>query len=232
MHSCVCVSFLCGNVGLRGCTADLVVMEEAAHLKPALFENVVVPLMTVEHTGMIAITSPGDEQNYVSVILELKKPDGRPLFKIIRIGMMCNMCLNAGMEKCGHELKRMPAWKSENRHDLVRSVLGKNKEAMKREAEGLIVSNRVYLFGKRDMIAWSERVPYLFHYDVQIIEIGIDPSGGGSMSDYSIVSKCIEDGEDVVCTHTHTLTYTLQRCEHVANPPNEVSRSSLQHVVS
>lgn len=184
----------------------MIILEEAAHLKAALFQNVIVPLLTVDHTALLAITSPGDEQNYVSVIQDLVDAQGRPLFKNIRIGMMCKKCLEAGKEKCGHELKRLPAWKSEARHDLVRAIFGQNQEAMKREAEGLIVSSRVYLLGKKNIDAFVARAPHQFQFDVQLIEIGIDPSGGGSQSDYSIVSKCVENGKHVVRNHRHANT--------------------------
>jgi hypothetical protein len=190
-----CVAHLSG---LRGCTADVIILEEAAHLKPQLFQNVIVPLLTVDHTALLAITSPGDESNYVSVIQDLVDAQGKPLFKNIRIGMMCKLCVDAGKEKCGHELKRLPAWKSEGRHDLVRAIFGQNQEAMKREAEGLIVSSFVRLLGKKNIDALEARPPHQFRFDVQLVEIGIDPSGGGSQSDYSIVSKCIEDGKQIV----------------------------------
>jgi len=192
---------VCFFLGLRGCTADVIILEEAAHLKPQLFHNVIVPLLTVEHTSMLAITSPGDEQNYISVIQDLKNADGDELFLNVKIGMMCDKCVQESKEKCVHQLKRLPNWKSESRHDLVRAVFGKNQEAMKREAEGMVVSNRVYLFGKKDVDAFEKREAYQFKYDVQLIEIGIDPSGGGSNSDYTIVSKCVENGKDIVSFH-------------------------------
>ncbi len=104
-------------------------------MKPALFHNVIVPLLTVEHTAMLAITSPGDEQNYISVIQDLKNADGDPLFYNIKIGMMCEKCLEAGKEKCPHQLKRLPNWKSESRHDLVRAVFGQNQEAQQTQQQ-------------------------------------------------------------------------------------------------
>jgi len=202
----------------------VIILEEAAHLKPQLFHNVIVPLLTVEHTAMLAITSPGDEQNYISVIQDLKDPDGGELFYNIKIGMMCEKCLKEGKEKCGHELKRLPNWKSESRHDIVRAVYGQNQEAMKREAEGLIVSNRVYLFGKKDVDALESREAYHFEYDVQLIEIGIDPSGGGANSDYTIVSKCVENGKDIV--------RFLHQRKHLSHARDEVAGSAIGEVVA
>lgn len=176
----------------------MIILEEAAHLNPALFHNVIVPLLTVEHTAMLAITSPGDELNYISIIQDLKNASGEPLFYNIKIGLSCAKCIDAGINNCPHALKRLPAWKSESRHDMVRAVFGQNQEAMKREAEGLVVSSRVYLFGKKDVDALMKRPPYVFQYDVQLVEIGIDPSGGGAGSDFVIVAKVVENGQDVV----------------------------------
>jgi hypothetical protein len=163
-----------------------------------LQHNVIVPLLTVDHTAMLAITSPGDELNYISVIQDLKNADGGELFYNIKIGLSCAQCLEAGKSDCKHTLKRLPNWKSESRHDMVRAVFGENQEAMQREAMGLVVSNRVYIYGKKDLDAFVKREPYVFQYEVQLIEIGIDPSGGGSGSDYTIVSKCMENGHDIV----------------------------------
>lgn len=67
----------------------------------------------------------------------------------------------------------------------------------------MIVSNRVYLYGKKDMDSLAARRRYEFQYDLQLIEVGIDPSGGGSQSEYTIVSKCMENGNDIV---SHNLT--------------------------
>lgn len=147
---------------------------------------------------MLAITSPGDELNYISVIQDLKDANGDPLFYNIKIGLMCQKCLDASLESCKHKLKRLPNWKSEGRHDMVRAVLGQNQEAMKREAEGLVVSSRVYLYGKKDVDALQKRERHHFEFDVQLIDIGIDPSGGGTGSDFTITSRAVENGKHVV----------------------------------
>ena len=167
-------------------------------MKPALFHNVIVPLLTVEHTAMLAITSPGDEQNYVSVIQDLKRPDGTPLFVNIQVGLMCETCRTALKEKCPHQLKRLPTWKSVGRHDMVRAIYGQNQEAMKREAEGLIVSSRRYLFSPKDVTAFAERKGYVFQKEIHMIDISFDPSGGGTNSDYTVMASCVENGIRVV----------------------------------
>jgi hypothetical protein len=177
----------------------VIVLEEAAHLKPALFHNVIVPLLTVQHTAMLAITSPGDEMNYVSILQDLKRPDGSPFLKNIAIGVVCDKCKEENNADCKHKLRRLPPWKTEERHDLVLAIYGQqNKEAMMREAGGMVVSSHRYLFEKKFVDAFKNSARYHFKYEVQLVEIGIDPSGGGTQSDYVIVSKCVDDGNDVV----------------------------------
>jgi hypothetical protein len=187
--------------GLRGCTADLIILEEAAHLKPALFLNVIVPLLSVEHTGLVGITSPSDEQNYVSVLLELKNADGEPLFMCQAVGLVCAECMEKGLANCKHKLKRLPAWKSEARHDFVAAIYGLNKQLMQREVGGMVVSGRIYLFHPSDLQVLRETAVetkgYHFVHPPQIIDVGMDPGGGGG-SDWTIAAQCVENGTRVV----------------------------------
>ncbi len=88
--------FLFHHVGLRGCTADVVIMEEAAHMDPRVFHEVVVPLFGVVNTAVLAISSPVDDQNFYSELLELKRPDGTDFFWVMKIGLACASCLEAG----------------------------------------------------------------------------------------------------------------------------------------
>jgi hypothetical protein len=183
-------------------TADVIIMEEAAYLKPELFKQVIVPLMTVDHTAMLAISSPGDEFNYYSILQDLKNQYGEPLFKNIQIGLGCDKCRLAGEDKCPHSLKRLPAWKSEGRHELVRAIYADQTDVMKREAEGQIVSNRIFLFQKKWVDAFEKSEPEGFPYQTtQLVHVAIDPSGGGAQSDYVIVSMIKEKGKWIVRLH-------------------------------
>jgi len=76
-------------------------MEEAAFMDPKVFKTVVVPLFGVVNTAVLAISSPDDESNYYSELLELKTKDGESFFEIIRIGLACVSCLDAGKELIG-----------------------------------------------------------------------------------------------------------------------------------
>lgn len=92
-------------IGLRGCTADVVILEEAAHMDKQVFFTVVVPLLGVKHTAVLAISTPDDEFNYYTQLLELG------LFRCIKIGLTCDACEALGLP-CTHRIKRLPHWKT------------------------------------------------------------------------------------------------------------------------
>ena len=52
-------SFFC--LELRGCTADVIILEEAAFMKERVFFKIVAPLMGVDDTAVLAISTPDDE---------------------------------------------------------------------------------------------------------------------------------------------------------------------------
>ena len=60
-----------GVVGLRGSTADIIVLEEAAFMKEDIFLQIVSPLMGVDNTAVLAISTPDDEFGYYSELLNM-----------------------------------------------------------------------------------------------------------------------------------------------------------------
>ena len=93
------------SAGLRGVTANVIIMEEAAFIEPALFNEVIVPLLGVEGTAVLAITTPEqDLDNYFTILMDLKDPEtDEDLFKTIRLGLACEACVAAGKgAECTH----------------------------------------------------------------------------------------------------------------------------------
>lgn len=96
--------------GLRGCSAEVVVLEEAAFMNPELFFQVVVPLLGVKNTAVLAISTPQDEFNYYTELMALKDEKGASLFYSIVLGLVCDACKKTG-EACNHLLAMSPDWK-------------------------------------------------------------------------------------------------------------------------
>lgn len=121
-------------------------MEEAAFIEPALFNEVIVPLLGVEGTAVLAITTPEqDLDNYFTILMDLKDPETGPvcvlcgmedvlmtedqhdsdedLFKTIRLGLACEACVAAGKgAECTHMAHLAPPWKSASRQSKMREV--------------------------------------------------------------------------------------------------------------
>lgn len=70
---------------------------------------------------------------------------------------------------------------------------------MAREACGMSISGRNYLFSKADVDFFEQEQPlYYFTTAVPLVEVGMDPSGGGRQSSYTIVSRVVIQGKEVV----------------------------------
>ena len=171
-------------------------MEEAAFMSPLMFAKIVVPLLGVDKTALLAISTPDDELNYYTNLMNVCREDGRPLFKTIRLGMACQSCEAAGIP-CNHKLYKLPFWKPIARAELTSAILASMPELNARENLGQVVSSREYMC-KPFMKAFRERPSYRLAHDATVVHIGIDPSGGGTSSDYAICSTVHDNGNYVI----------------------------------
>jgi hypothetical protein len=131
--------FVCA--GLRGTTGNLLILEEAAFIPQSLFFEVIAPLLGVENTAVVAISTPDeDDNNYYSDLMEIKNPEDpkETLFKTIRIGLACEACIQAGAgATCTHRQQLIPPWKSNRRQKRLRHMTADSHLFM-RENMGMI----------------------------------------------------------------------------------------------
>jgi hypothetical protein len=198
-------SYLCA--GLRGVSADIIIMEEAAFINRALFFSVIVPLMGVNGTAVIAISTPNEhDDNYYTFLMDLKNPTtNAPLFKTIRIGLACEKCVAAGTgAQCNHNRGVVPPWKSLQRQDLMRTIMEADSNLFMRENMGMLCSNTQFLFMPKLVNQFHSASPRQRKRRPHVVFVCIDPSGGGTQSDYAICSICVEDGHHHVIGLDHT----------------------------
>jgi len=182
----------------------LIVLEEAAYVNPDMFYDVVVPLLGVNHTAFIAISTPKSEQNFFTLLMNLKDEKGDPFLKSLDMSLPCQACREAKLV-CPpeHQAHRMPFWKSAKRQKRAALVLATDPERLDRELKGVTTTGTKYVFKE-----YTDRLitgpTYAFSKDVQVTYTAIDPSGGGSASDYAIATTCFEDHVRAVTNiHTH-----------------------------
>ena len=116
---------------LRGVGGDVLYLEEAAFLDTEVFNQIIVPLLEMDTTALIGISTPQDSQNFYSEMFELKDATGQNFFRTIRVSLVCQACQDAGKgSECTHNQDLIPPWKSAAKLDLVRALYGDNKDLM------------------------------------------------------------------------------------------------------
>lgn len=114
---------------LKGVTANIVLMEELTQVNVEVWEEVVVPLLGVNGTSIVAITTPLGQDNYYTDLLQKIDPETEQMqWNLIQFTLVCEKCREQGIsEKCSHNKSLMPQWKSGTRQKLVRSLLDDGK---------------------------------------------------------------------------------------------------------
>lgn len=185
---------------LRGVGGDVLYLEEAAFLDLQVFYEIVVPLLEMETTALIAISTPQDKQNFYSEMFELKDARGEEFFRTIRVSLVCQACQDADKgSECTHNQDLIPPWKSAAKLDMVRALYGDQKDLMERESMGQITqdANSVFNMGDVESLMQMQELDFTPDY----FFTGVDPTGGGAsyMAIVSVVlreNKCFIVGLD------------------------------------
>lgn len=178
------------HAGLRGCTADVIILEEAAFIDPRVFNTIVAPLIGVENTAVLAISTPDDEFNYFSELMN------SGIFKVLYLGKECTACNAAGV-KCIHKVLKLPRWKTMDRQKKIESFI-KDQALLDRETRGIINTGKNFVFEKTWLQLFAARQPYKFVYPVQVIHMAVDPAAGAESSDYALGCMAYENCKKVV----------------------------------
>jgi hypothetical protein len=183
--------------GLRGVTSNVCIMEEAAFMTEALFQEIIVPLMTMGRTAVLAISTPDTEDNHYSEMTEMKKPGSADegLFRVIKVGLFCESCMQRKALRCPHK-RRLPSFKSERGQEIAELLMEANPERMRRELHGMIGSKKQFLY-KPYIEKMRLLKAYKWRNKPAVLHLAIDPSGG-SNSEWSYCLVGHEDPYDVI----------------------------------
>ena len=89
-------------MSLKGVSGDIIVLEEAAYCDPGLISEVIVPLLSMQQSCLLCISTLLESGNHYSRMFELKDPLGEPLFETIQISLVCDDCLKTDHLSCAH----------------------------------------------------------------------------------------------------------------------------------
>jgi len=184
------------NIGVGG---DLIICEEAAAMDTRVFYEVVVPLLELDRTALICISTIKESFNFYSRMLNLKDENDEPFFVTHIFTLACEDCKKLGKpEQCTHMFHHLPPWQSARKHIKIRAMMSDEQQLMQRETMGLATDQFGRAFTASSINAFVERptkpVPQA---GPRAIFITIDPSGGGK-SHFALVSCYYREGGCIV----------------------------------
>lgn len=167
----------------------MVIIDEAAYIKEELFYQVIVPILVVKNTVLLCLSSPEQDANYYSALLNFKKENGDPFFHVVECFQICKACRKLERIQqinCTH-VKQASPWLSERNKRELRQLYRLRPADYLREFGGLVVSDYQPALPKMDV----ERLfTSPMHHTVtapRFIFTSCDPNGGGP-SQMSIAS--------------------------------------------
>jgi len=180
---------------LKGVSGDVIILEEAAYCDPGLVSEVVVPLLSMQQSVLLCISTILDSGNHYSKMMEMVDDYGHPIFESIKITLVCDDCLKTDHpEKCRHKLASMPRWLSSAKVETVRALLAEDPAMLLRESLGISADGSEKAFGTEAIANMIKRVPNKLYYNIREpstnvnhVFVACDPSGGGA-SAFSVAS--------------------------------------------
>lgn len=134
--------------------------------------------------------------NFYSDMFTMKGPDGKELFRNIKVGLACDACVAAGKgDSCEHNQDVIPPWKSRDKFDMVKALYGDRKDLLLRESVGLVTEDQSSLYREPWVVAFMESVVTVDH--PRFVLVACDPNGGGD-SNMAIVSATFAHGSMVI----------------------------------
>lgn len=140
--------------------------------------SAILPLIGVDKTAVLGISTPSDDGNYYTVLLNSKKENGDSVFRTIPVGLACDDCRNAGRPAdCPHKASELPPWKPADRHEIQKAMMPAEQFAA--ETLGLIPGKSNIAFTRADILKLMNSP----HQDVHVagrsyVYIACDPTAG------------------------------------------------------
>lgn len=186
---------------LKGVAGTICVLEEMAQIDPAVLYEVICPLMQVDITSLIGISTITDENNFMTKYLKQKDSHGEPLFASKHIYLACQACRDADMaHKCNHMKHLRPNWQSERKGLIVGDIMRGQDEMLAREVGGVASAIHQRAFPYKFIKRFINLPPVALSFDMgyDFIFHAIDPAGAGKSSDIAITTIVRKFGQYII----------------------------------
>ena len=85
---------------MKGVSGDVIILEEAAYCDPGLVAEVVVPLLSMQQSVLLCISTILDSGNHYSKMMEMQDDYGHPIFESIKITLVCGALALLDTARC------------------------------------------------------------------------------------------------------------------------------------
>lgn len=188
---------------LKGVSGTIVIMEELACIDPQVVYEVVVPLLQLDVTTFIGISTITTEDNLMTKYMELIDTNGDPIFEVKRMYLICPKCMENGTgASCNHNSHLLPKWSSSRKRRMINSLMKDQEELLEREIGGMASETNKAFDSKliKTVIRTNDRwQPPFGLFRPRFVYISIDPSGGGEISDFAMASFIQIAGKYIMC---------------------------------
>ena len=166
-------------------------MEEASRIDENILHEVVAPMLKVQNTVLICLSTNLGKDNWYSKLFQNSDPKTAPLISKLEVSLLCDDCRKFGRKPsdCNHKDHLHPPWNVAGNKDRVKIFM--NNEAMyAREVLGEIMSDETCVIQEAALIRFKDRPPIqLTLKQADVVYTFIDPNGGGlGVSDMGIIS--------------------------------------------
>jgi hypothetical protein len=175
-------------------------------MDPKVFFDVVMPLIEVDSSVIIGISTPvSDQYNFFDQIIKLNHPGTQdPIFASTIVEMVCSACKrNKTIDNCRHKMWALPSWKGKEKFELAKLIfegVGR-EETRQRESLGLSIGDGNLVFDPAIVKAFVKRSTF---HDFRPtarpthLFMGVDPNAGGE-NHMAIVTLAYMYDRVVVC---------------------------------
>lgn len=175
---------------MRGIGGHFVFLEEAAYLDPNVIKTVVMPIVLIEGTTLVGISTLGKLASNA-----FNKMLNSGVYESQTIEYICDMCKKAGITNiCKHRIHEVPVWIDTTNNSLS-AIFGDDDEDVLLETKGIFSEDSRNCFPEPIVKRMMTTPPYTLLEPQRFVIISIDLCAGtdiadNSISDFNITSMC------------------------------------------
>jgi len=189
--------------GGRGQQAHLVVIDEAAFIKPSVYAELLLPLMGVDGCVTVLMSTPPKEAGFFTELLVKRDSiTNEPIADVLKVELACEICRARKLATCPHTEFETPSWQANStKKRQISELYDGNANDRDRELSGVVVMDSAPAFRPELIDALlTPRAIYNFRTSPpDALVLSIDPSGGGpSHAGISVIGVCYDPSPSIV----------------------------------